>query len=242
VRNPLLHRGRHFAAAASRYDLATRAMSLGRDGAWKKALVGSLPVLSSPLCVDLACGTGDLAFLLAEKYPAGKIVGMDLSGPMLELARARNRYGNVRFTRQDMAAPGFPAGTIDVVTGGYALRNAPELGPVLDEVRRMLRPGGVAAFLDFAKPATRFLQAPERWLLAAWCGFWGLALHADPGIHGGYIAASLSSFPDRSRLRELIVSRGLEPVSSRRFFLGITELVVFRKRRDREDRPRPGAS
>jgi len=242
VRNPRLHRERHFAAAASRYDLATRAMSLGRDGAWKKALVGSLPDLSSPLCVDLACGTGDIAFLLAERYPGGRIVGMDLSGPMLDLARARNRCGNVRFARMDMAAQGFPAGTVDVVTGGYALRNAPELGPVLDEVRRILTPGGVAAFLDFAKPSFRLLQAPERWLLAGWCGFWGLALHADPGIHGGYIAASLSSFPDRSRLRELIFSMGLEPVSSRKFFLGITELSVFRKRMDPGDRPRQPSS
>jgi demethylmenaquinone methyltransferase/2-methoxy-6-polyprenyl-1,4-benzoquinol methylase len=217
-------------------------MSLGRDGAWKKALVNSLPDFPSPLCVDLACGTGDLSFLLAEKYPGGRIVGLDLSGPMIDLARERNRCGNVRFARMDMSAPGFSAGTVDVVTGGYALRNATELGPVLDEVRRILKPGGVAAFLDFAKPATRFLQAPERWLLAAWCGFWGLALHADPGIHGGYIASSLSSFPDRSMLRELIVSRGLEPVSSRRFFLGITELFVFRKRMHPEARPRPAAS
>jgi demethylmenaquinone methyltransferase/2-methoxy-6-polyprenyl-1,4-benzoquinol methylase len=217
-------------------------MSLGRDASWKRTLVASLPDLPSPLCVDLACGTGDLTSLLSERYPGGKVVGLDLAGPMLALARRRNRRRNVRFTRQDMTALGFPAGVVDVVTGGYALRNAPELGPVLDEILRILKPGGVAAFLDFAKPATRCLQAPERWLLAAWCGIWGIVLHADPGIHGGYIAASLSSFPDRSRLRELIVSRGFEPASSRKFFLGITELVVFRKRKEPEGRSRPAAT
>lgn len=227
---------RHFAIAASRYDLATRAMSLGRDPSWKRALVASLPELSSPLCVDLACGTGDLAFHLAEKYPGGTIVGLDLSGPMLAKALGRNGRRNVRFLRQDMAVLGFATGTVDIVTGSYALRNALELDPVLDEILRILKPGGVAAFLDFAKPATRTLQAPERWLLAAWCGFWGLALHADPGIHGGYIAGSLSGFPDRVRLREMFLSRGFALESSRRFFLGITELVVFRKRRNPDDR------
>jgi demethylmenaquinone methyltransferase/2-methoxy-6-polyprenyl-1,4-benzoquinol methylase len=217
-------------------------MSLGRDASWKRALVDSLPDLSAPVCVDIACGTGDLAFLLAEKYPGGKIVGVDLAGPMIDLARGRNRRRNVRFARQEISALAFPSEVADVVTGGYALRNAPELEPALDEVLRILKPGGVAAFLDFAKPATRILQAPERWLLAAWCGFWGFALHADPGIHGGYIAATLSGFPDRSLLRELFAARGLAPESSRRFFLGITELIVFRKGIAPEPRRRADSS
>jgi len=78
---------RHFAEAASRYDLATRMMSLGRDAAWKRALVGALPSLPHPVCVDLACGTGDVAFLLAGRYPGGVITGVDLSVPMLAIAR-----------------------------------------------------------------------------------------------------------------------------------------------------------
>jgi len=220
---------RHFAEAACRYDLATRAMSLGQDGQWKNTLAAALPDMPSPICVDLACGTGDLTILLAEKYPRGKIVGLDLTEPMLALARGRNRYRNVRFTRQDMSALGLATGSADVVTGSYALRNAPELGRTLDEIRRILKPGGVAAFLDFAKPATRCLQAPEYWLLRAWCGFWGMALHGNREIHA-YIASSLKVFPDRSQLRALFVDRGFQLTASRTFFLGITELTVLRKR------------
>jgi len=231
---------RHFTAAAPRYDLATRAMSLGRDAAWKKRLVAALPDIPSPVCVDLACGTGDLTLLLAEKYPRGKIGGLDLTGPMLAHARARNRHPNVGFTRQDMGAVGVTTESADVVTGAYALRNAPELGPTLDEIRRILKPGGVAAFLDFAKPATRFLQAPEYRLLRTWCGFWGLALHANPEIHA-YIASSLKLFPDRSRLRAMFADRGLELTASRAFFLGITELVVLRKSPGPDKQPRIAA-
>ncbi len=220
---------RHFTASAPRYDLATRAMSLGRDGAWKKTLVAALPDMPSPLCLDLACGTGDLTSLLAERYPGGAIVGLDLTGPMLALARGRNRYRNVRFTRQDMGALGLATASADVVTGSYALRNAPDLGRTLDEIHRVLKPGGVAAFLDFAKPETRCLQAPEYWLLRTWCGFWGMALHGNPEIHA-YIASSLKVFPDRSQLRALFVDKGFEVTASQAFFLGITELVVLRKR------------
>ncbi len=219
---------RHFAAAAPRYDLATRAMSLGRDAAWKRRLVAALPVLRSPVCVDLACGTGDLTRLLAARYPRGTVVGLDLTASMLALARARNRGPNIRFTRQDMGAAGVATGCADVVTGAYALRNAPDLGRALGEVRRILKPGGVAAFLDFAKPAARILQAPEYRLLRAWCGFWGLALHANREIHG-YIAASLEHYPDRAQLRAMFADRGLEVTESRTFFLGITELLVVRK-------------
>ncbi len=231
---------RHFAAAAPRYDLATRAMSLGRDAAWKRRLVAALPDIPSPVCVDLACGTGDLTRLLAERYPRGTILGLDLTAPMLALARARIRRPNVRFTRQDMGDAGLATESADIVTGAYALRNAPELGRALDEIRRVLKPGGVAAFLDFAKPATRFLQAPEYRLLRAWCGFWGFALHANPEIHA-YIASSLEVFPDRAQLRAMFADRGLDPTASRAFFLGITELVVLRKSPGRGSRPRVGA-
>lgn len=230
---------RHFTEAAPRYDLATRAMSLGRDAAWKKSLVAALPDAPSPLCIDVACGTGDLSVLLAEKYPGGEIVGLDLTGPMLDRARERHPPPNVRFTRQDMGAMGIASGSADVVTGAYALRNAPELRTTLDEVRRILKPGGVAAFLDFARPASRCLGVPEYWLLRTWCGFWGMTLHANPEIHG-YIAPSLKLFPDRSQLRALFADRGLELTASRSFFLGIVELLVFRKRPGPEWPPRSG--
>lgn len=235
---------RHFTEAAPRYDLATRAMSLGRDAAWKRALVAALPEIPSPVCVDLACGTGDLSLLLARRYPRGTIVGLDLTGPMLAIARKRDPLRRIGFTRQDMGALGVATESADVVAGSYALRNAPDLGWALDEIGRILKPGGVAAFLDFAKPATRCLQAPEYWLLKTWCGFWGMALHGNPEIHA-YIASSLEVFPDRSQLRAMFADRGFELAASRTFFLGITELLVLRKGRAAArgaQRPRAAAS
>lgn len=219
----------HFGEAASRYDLATRAMSLGRDGAWKRCLVGELPAWPSPSCADLACGTGDVTFLLAEKYPGGTVVGLDLAEPMLEKARKRNRHGNVRFARGDMCDTGFAGESFDIVTGSYALRNAPDLGRVFEEIRRILKPGGAAAFLDFAKPADPLLQDLQFRMLSAWCGFWGLVLHRNPRIHG-YIGASLGNFPDRARLRELLYDSGFDLTLSRRFYFGILELIVLRRR------------
>jgi len=238
-----LYNERHFSEAASRYDLATRGMSLGRDAAWKRCLVGALPAWPSPSCADLACGTGDVTFLLAEKYPGGRVVGLDLAEPMLEVARKRNRHGNVRFTRQDLCGTDFAAESFDIVTGSYALRNAPDLGRAFEEVRRILKPGGVAAFLDFAKPANPFLQALQYRLLSTWCGLWGFLLHRTPEIHG-YIAESLKTFPDRVRLRELLFEWDFDLTRSRLFYLGILELIILRKRTKspgRKSAPVPGS-
>jgi demethylmenaquinone methyltransferase/2-methoxy-6-polyprenyl-1,4-benzoquinol methylase len=219
---------RHFAEAASRYDLATRMMSLGRDAAWKRALVEALPGIPSPVCVDLACGTGDVAFLLAGRYPGAVVTGVDLSAPMLAIARERNRSTNVRFERGDLCDLPFPDGSADVVTGSYALRNAPDLRTAIAEVHRVLSPGGVAAFLDFSNPESPHLRFLQFHLLRTWCGLWGLLLHGTPKVHG-YVAESLRGFPGRKRMREIFREQGFGVSTERRFFLGITGLLVLRK-------------
>jgi len=218
----------HFEEAARRYDLATKAMSLGRDAAWKRALVAALPALPAPACADLACGTGDVAFLLAERYPGGMVVGVDIAARMLALAGDRNRSPNVRFECGDMGSLPFPDGSFDIVTGSYALRNAPELRAALAEVRRVLKVDGTAAVLDFSRPTRPLLQLLQYLLLRCWCGFWGLLLHGTPEIHG-YVAESRKGFPDRVQLLEILGEEGFAVTSSRRFFLGITELLVLQR-------------
>lgn len=219
---------RHFSEAAHRYDAATRAMSLFRDASWKKRLVDTLPRSPSPRCVDIGCGTGDIAFLLARRYPRGTVAGVDISEPMLRIARDRNRHSRVRFLRQDMCAMEFPDGSVDIVTGSYALRNAPDLPRAIREIGRILKPGGTAAFLEFAKPRMAALRGPQRFLLRNWCGFWGFLFHGSREIHG-YIAESLAAFPDRERVLEDFRARGFALVTSGRFFFGITEFLVLRK-------------
>lgn len=217
-----------FAEIAPRYDFITRALSFWRDKYWKRDLIAALPACETPLCVDLACGTGDITFLLAAKYPQGHIVGLDITEPMLELARGRNTFPNVRFVNQDMGRLDFAAGSVDMITGGYALRNAPDLEVAVEAIRRVLKPGGVAAFLDFSKPNARLPQRVEYWILKLWTGFWGTLLHRNHEVYS-YIAESLREFPDRVRLRDIFQGKGFTVMSSRSYFFGITGLLVVRK-------------
>ncbi|MGI9177145.1 MAG: class I SAM-dependent methyltransferase [Pirellulales bacterium] len=217
-----------FAEVARRYDLVTRALSLGRDQAWKRALLESLPAsmaAAAPVCVDLACGTGDVTFALASRYPQGTVCGVDLTPEMLAIARDRNHAPNVRLELGDMHTLPFPPASVDIVTGSYALRNAPSLHVALAEVRRVLRPGGTAAFLDFSKSPHWLAQRLTYWVLYVWGAFWGLVLHRQPAVYA-YIAESLWHFPDRIALRKALADAGLTEVFSRRFYLGTLEMIT----------------
>jgi len=216
-----------FSAIAPRYGFFTWAASFLQDASWKRDLIAALPSWECPLALDLACGTGDITLMLAGRYPRGLAIGLDIAFPMLDLARRRNSRPNVRFVAGDMDRLALAAGSVEIITGGYALRNAPDLGRALDEISRVLKPGGVAAFLDFSKPAGRLAQAVEYWTLKFWGGLWGWLLHRNPDVHG-YIAESLKRHPDRVRLRSLFRERGFEVVHSRLYFLGLTELLVVR--------------
>ncbi len=218
----------HFSEAASRYDIATVAMSLGRDRAWKNRLIAALPDGGAPRCVDLACGTGDIVFALAERYPQGEILGLDIAEPMLERARRRQRTDNICFERRDMCATGLEEQSVDILTGSYAIRNAPDIEPALQEISRVMKPGGVVALLDFSKSIRPSRQKLDALLLKYWCGLWGLLLHGNPEIHA-YIAASLKTFPDRVELRRMLTEQGLQLTSSCSFYFGMLELLVLRK-------------
>ena len=95
-----------FTRLAPDYDRLNPWISFGRDASWKRAMIGRLPDPAAPVCVDLACGTGDLTMLLAARYPAGRVVGVDLTEAMLEQAR-RRPGGTASFL--DFGRPDSPA-------------------------------------------------------------------------------------------------------------------------------------
>lgn len=218
-----------FTLIASRYDEATRFLSLGRDACWKDRLVARLPGLVAPVCLDLACGTGDITRRLAAKYPGGAVIGLDLTEAMLDRARHHGQPPTVRYVTGDMGATGLPDGSVDVVTGAYALRNAGDLTGTLREVWRVLKPGGIAVFLDFSKPANPWGQRIGQGILRVWGGLWGWLLHRDPRVYI-YIADSLRRHPDRRQLAALLDAAGFDVRHSCRAFGGLIECLTLEKR------------
>jgi ubiquinone/menaquinone biosynthesis methyltransferase len=219
-----------FTIVAPRYDFITRVLSFGQDRRWKTTLIKSLPDIAKPYCVDLACGTGDVTFALAQKYHHGVVVGVDLTLSMLDVARAKNRLQHVSFVQADMNELPYQNDSIDIITGSYALRNAPDLDQALAEVARVLKTGGTAAFLDFSKPKNRLLQKGEYYLLKWWGSLWGFLVHRDPRVYA-YIAESLALYPNRSELRLLLEKHGFDVEKSTLLMGGCLELLVCKKRK-----------
>jgi demethylmenaquinone methyltransferase/2-methoxy-6-polyprenyl-1,4-benzoquinol methylase len=235
-----------FTIIAPVYGLATRLLSFNRDQAWKKKLVKLLPEApaTGKRILDLACGNGDITWLLAQRYPQAELWGVDLNPDMLALARRRFRnfqksnprtgvtgspiFHPVRLLEENMLKLSAPDDYFDLVTGGYALRNAPDLKQALQEIKRVLKKGGTAAFLDFSKPAFKPLQFLQLILLRIWGELWGWLLHHDPAVYG-YIAASLSQFPDRSSLLALLAELGFGNVRMKLLLGGFIALTLFTK-------------
>jgi demethylmenaquinone methyltransferase/2-methoxy-6-polyprenyl-1,4-benzoquinol methylase len=165
---------------------------------------------------------------LAQKYREGHVIGLDLTEAMLTLARRRNSFGNVEFVEGDMSQTEFADESFDIVTGGYALRNAPDLKKALEEIKRVMKPRGTGAFLDFSKTSNRVLQKLELLVLKTWGGFWGLALHRNTEVYT-YIAESLKQFPDSSQLKGHLKEIGFGNIRSQKHFLGMTETIIFEK-------------
>ncbi len=220
---------KHFAESAPRYDFATRALSLCQDASWKRQLIEALPDTKTPVCVDVACGTGDVTFLLAERYGDGEFIGVDLTREMIALANQRNRNGKVRFECGEMSRLRMEDRSVDVITGSYAIRNAPDLDEALAEFHRVLKPGGTLAILDFCKPNSSFFQGMQFHLLRLWGGLWGLLLHGNPEVHG-YISKSLRGFPDGKSLEGIFDRSGFQVVESKKHFGGMTMRHVLHRK------------
>lgn len=220
-----------FAQVAPRYQLATRCLSFGRDRHWKALLLDRLPEATEPVVVDLACGTGDLALALARRYPSGQVTGLDISSRMLQRAQQRAAGAalhNLRFAEADMDDLPLPPQSVDIVTGGYAIRNAPDLQNALFEIYRVLRPGGMAAFLEFASPPQRWRRTLQLRLLRLWGQIWGLLLHGNPEVYA-YIARSLTHFPDSQALDCLLQRIGFAPPRSRSLMAGFVRATWVTK-------------
>lgn len=192
-----------FATIADRYDFITVALSWGRDRSWKRRLVSMAGPLEGRLAADLACGTGDLAFLLGGR--GARVVGLDLTPRMLTLAR-RKAAPDGRppvFVVGDMSDLPFGDGRFDVVTTGYGLRNVPDLERAIREAARVLRPGGVFLSLDFNRPANRFVRGAYHSYLTIVGSILGWLLHRDPDTYR-YIPESIRYYPGASAVARMM--------------------------------------
>jgi demethylmenaquinone methyltransferase/2-methoxy-6-polyprenyl-1,4-benzoquinol methylase len=218
-----------FATIADRYDLITAVLSYGQDAAWKKKLVAIADVKDGERALDLAAGTGDIAFAIASR--GAKTIGLDITHRMLQLARLRQGHGghgrasHVEFITGDMINLPFTSSSFSLVTTGYGLRNVPDLTAAVDEIARVLQPGGRLLSLDFNKPENRFVRGAYLTYLSAVGSTLGWILHRDPDTYR-YIPASIRRYAGAQAVADLLASRGFDHVTVIPLLFGLMSLHV----------------
>lgn len=213
-----------FATIADRYDLITQVLSFGQDARWKRRLIGLARVQPGERALDLAAGTGDVAFAAATQ--GARTVGLDITHRMLQLASAKSAAA--RFITGDMASLPFASSSFDLVTTSYGLRNVPDLDTAIDEIARVLKPGGRLLSLDFNRPENAGVRAVYLSYLSVVGAALGWLLHRDADTYR-YIPASIRRYPGARGVAARLAGRGFDRVVVVPVLFGLMSIHVARR-------------
>lgn len=218
---------RLFATIADRYDLITAVLSYGQDARWKAKLVSLADVRAGERALDLAAGTGDLAFAVAAR--GARTIGLDVTHRMLQLARAKGQAAS--FVTGDMTDLPFASASFSLVTTGYGLRNVPDLDAAIDEIARVLKPGGRLLSLDFNKPENPLIRAMYLAYLTIVGSALGWLLHRDPDTYR-YIPASIQRYPGARGVADRLAAGGFDYVTVVPLLMGLMSLHIAERSTD----------
>ena len=210
---------RLFSGVAPRYDLLNRLLSFGIDRNWRRDVAAGLALNPQARVLDLCCGTGDLALEMAGRANA---FGCDFTWEMLVRARAKSeRLGRtLRLIAADALRLPFPDGAFDAATVAFGVRNLEDLTGGLGEFRRVLRPGGRLAILEFSHPTHLLLRLPYWIYLNGFLPWFGRLVSRRKGAYF-YLATSIAGFPEPEEVSGILERQGFAEVRFRRLTGGI---------------------
>jgi demethylmenaquinone methyltransferase/2-methoxy-6-polyprenyl-1,4-benzoquinol methylase len=220
-----------FTAIARWYDLNNSVLSFGLHYRWKRITVEFVPPTPGGIALDIGAGTADLALLIEPKlHPGGRVIAADLNHAMLvegqrklERKGLRNRIACMEVNVEHLS---FPDGSFDAITTGFCLRNVGNLQRALQEIQRVLKPGGRFVCLEFSHPKRAWLRRLYDWYsftLLPKVGTW--VAHDTTGVYE-YLPASIRNFPDQEALREQLREARFRDVTYRNLTGGIVAIHV----------------
>jgi len=216
---------RMFAGIAHRYDFLNHFLSFGADWHWRKTSakrIAEKVTDSCPIFLDLCCGTGDFALDLSR---FGTVVGCDFCRPMLisareKTAKKKNLRHPVRFLEGDGLNLPFADMSFSAVTVAFGVRNYTDIRQGLEEIHRVLRPGGVAGVLEFSHPDLPIFKGIYKFYshrvlprLGRWISGRDVAYH--------YLPDSVDRFPKALEFQKIMGECGLIHTGFVRYTLGV---------------------
>lgn len=217
-----------FDSVADKYDVMNDVMSLGIHRLWKRHTIELSGIRPGHAVLDLAGGTGDLTKEFAKRVgKTGRVVLADINESMVRVGRDRlinqGIAGNVHYTITNAEALGFPDNTFDLATIAFGLRNVTNKDKALEELYRVLKPGGQLMVLEFSK-----VSQP---LLAKAYDFYSFnilpkmgKLIADDEASYQYLAESIRMHPDQETLKQMMLDAGFDKAEYLNMSVGIVAL------------------
>ena len=221
-----------FNRIAPEYDRLNDQFSLGLHRIWKLMAVKWVEPKTGGCYLDLCCGSGDLAFLLAERIgKSGQVYGVDFATELLTIAAKRSQSitpsPRIEWQQGNALNLQFPDRFFDGITVGYGFRNWSNFSQGLQELQRVLKPGAKAALLDFHRPYNSMLASFQRWILQTQVvpAAQSLGL-ADEYT---YILPSLDRFPQGNTQVKLAEEAGFRHASHYPLVGGMMGILVARR-------------
>ena len=219
-----------FHSVASKYDLMNDFMSFGLHRIWKAFTIGAANVFAGQRVLDIAGGTGDLAFALSKKVGlTGEVWLSDINSSMLTVGRDRliDQGSLLPCVQLDAENIPFPDSYFDLVTVSFGLRNMTHKEIALKEMCRVIRPGGKTMILEFSKPV-QILQPIYDWYSFKVLPWLGKQVARDAASYQ-YLAESIRMHPDQEVLKQMMLDVGFDQVEVHRLSGGIVALHMAYK-------------
>lgn len=210
-----------FGRIASRYNLMNRLMTGGQDQRWRRFLVKMAQVPQQGVVLDLATGTGDIAFEVLKAVPNARVVGADFAVPMMHVGQKQQLGDHVRWCAADAMKLPFVSEQFDAVVSGYLVRNVPDIRQTLAEKVRVLKRGGRVVILDSSPPKQNILKPFILLYLRYGIPLLGRLISGKQGADAyKYLPESTQAFKTPEELASLMKEAGFKDVAYKTFMFG----------------------
>jgi demethylmenaquinone methyltransferase/2-methoxy-6-polyprenyl-1,4-benzoquinol methylase len=220
-----------FDSIAFRYDFLNHFLSLGIDKLWRKKAISKLKKRNISSILDIATGTGDLA-IAASKLKNVKITGIDISEKMLEIGRAKIEKLRIKhiidLQKGDSEKIIFTDNSFDAITVAFGVRNFENLQNGLQEMFRVLKPGGIAVVLEFSKPKAFPFKQIYQFYFRYFLPLFGKFVSKNSSAYT-YLPESVQAFPDGNEFLGELRKAGFEKVSKQIVTFGVSTIYTGEK-------------
>jgi demethylmenaquinone methyltransferase/2-methoxy-6-polyprenyl-1,4-benzoquinol methylase len=221
-----------FDKIAFRYDFLNHFLSAGIDKQWRKKAIKQLRSINPKSILDVATGTGDMAILSNKLLNAEKISGIDISEGMLQIGRNKieklGLQNKIALLKGDSETILFNNDTFDAVTVAFGVRNFENLEKGLNEILRVLRPGGKLVVLECSRPDSPVIKTFYNFYLNVLTPAIGKLISKNKNAYQ-YLNDSVQNFPERKTFVEILKKVGFKNASCKTLSLGICSIYCGEK-------------